>query len=584
MIAKIRTGQYFKGAFKYNLDKVNEGKAAAFYSVLFPQENPTFEEMHDAFMKMSMMCPNVSKPVFHTSLNFSPDECLDDSTLKAVVDEYMQRLGYGETPYAVYKHTDTNHQHVHIISVNITSVDGKYKKINDSYLHRRSEAISRVIEKEYGLVVATDVKKKRKELDFIPELKCYGEVNTYEHLKDVAEYIVNNCKFTNLYQLNILLNKYNIACFKNKTKLGEPHYKFTFQNPATRKNVGIGGTTRALGLSFSDEVLDKVMLKNREESKSKFSIWEDMKRMLLDKYLFISQADFDKYLKRKGMFKIGEGSYWDQSDKRVVTMEQFKLPKTFIADASLKKEYMANIVKSATEYRKKAGIFHESTMFSHPEYISGFRTFFAMQNTHLSKAQNSLLIESFLRYKTATLPDIIAKEHEKDIKLATKMLDYIERLHISEKTANLLLERFHINIQGEKILIGNSMDRILHEISKNELIPYVFDGENHAAKVQALNTTEFALIKAAINDQPYSYHKEEIEWERVLSFISEEYMEKYHIGEQPAVDSEIQNEFMPDYPEQGSIRFVSSDNEKEYLYKKKKKRRNQDEPLRKRKK
>lgn len=102
--------------------------------------------------------------------------------------------------------------------------------------------------------------------------------------------------------------------------------------------------------------------------------------------------------------------------------------------------------------------------------------------------------------------------------------------------------------------------------------------------MQALNTTEFALIKAAINDQPYSYHKEEIEWERVLPFISEEYMEKYHIGEQLAVDTEIQNEFMPDYPEQGSIRFVSLDNEKEYLYKKKKKRRNQDEPLRKRKK
>lgn len=100
----------------------------------------------------------------------------------------MQRLEYGRVPYAVFKHSDTNYQHVHIISTNIENRNGKYKIIRDSHLHRRSQAISRKIEKEYGLIVATEVNKKRRELGkLIPDLKKYGEVEIYEHLRNVAD-------------------------------------------------------------------------------------------------------------------------------------------------------------------------------------------------------------------------------------------------------------------------------------------------------------------------------------------------------------------------------------------------------------
>lgn len=70
MIAKIKTGKFFKGTFIYNLDKVEEGKAAFFYSSMFKKENPSFDEMGAELLEISQMCPNVTNPVFHASLNF----------------------------------------------------------------------------------------------------------------------------------------------------------------------------------------------------------------------------------------------------------------------------------------------------------------------------------------------------------------------------------------------------------------------------------------------------------------------------------------------------------------------------------
>ena len=88
------------------------------------------------------------KPVIHISLNPHPDDKLTDTDLEQLARTYMERLGYGEQPYLVFKHEDTGRDHLHIVSIRV-GADGK--RLNNDYIHRRSLRIITALEKEFGL-------------------------------------------------------------------------------------------------------------------------------------------------------------------------------------------------------------------------------------------------------------------------------------------------------------------------------------------------------------------------------------------------------------------------------------------------
>jgi len=65
------------------------------------------------------------KPVFHVSLNPHPDDRLTDAELTAIAQEYMEKMGYGEQPYLVFKHEDIKRTHLHIMSSRVDINDEK---------------------------------------------------------------------------------------------------------------------------------------------------------------------------------------------------------------------------------------------------------------------------------------------------------------------------------------------------------------------------------------------------------------------------------------------------------------------------
>ena len=92
--------------------------------------------------------PENGKTDYHISLNPHPDDVLSDSQLADIAKEYMDKLGYGNQPYMVYKHEDIARHHIHIVSIR---VDETGKKINDKFEHIRSKQITRELEQKYGL-------------------------------------------------------------------------------------------------------------------------------------------------------------------------------------------------------------------------------------------------------------------------------------------------------------------------------------------------------------------------------------------------------------------------------------------------
>ena len=93
----------------------------------------------------------------------SPEDVLTDQQLSDIAREYMRKLGYGDQPYLVYKHTDIDRHHIHIVGLR---VDENGKPLNDRFEHRRSKQITRELEQKYNLHPA-----ERKERAERPELK-----------------------------------------------------------------------------------------------------------------------------------------------------------------------------------------------------------------------------------------------------------------------------------------------------------------------------------------------------------------------------------------------------------------------------
>src|SRR6478672_2015708 len=107
-----------KGALNYNEDKVSRGVAELIAASGFAcnVEELGFSEKLNRFNALIDNTSKVSYNTVHLSLNFAPGENLDNETLQRIAWDYMSRIGFGNQPYLVYRHDDTNHPHIHIVT------------------------------------------------------------------------------------------------------------------------------------------------------------------------------------------------------------------------------------------------------------------------------------------------------------------------------------------------------------------------------------------------------------------------------------------------------------------------------------
>ena len=146
-----------------------------------------------------------SKPVVHISLNPHPDDRLDDAELAAIAGEYLEKLGYGNQPYAVFKHEDIDRHHLHIVTL---SVDETGRKIGDSFIRRRSKNITRALEQKYGLHTAE--RKRQTQTEPLRAVDAAaGDVK--KQIGNVLKGISGKYRFQTLGEYRALLALYNVT-------------------------------------------------------------------------------------------------------------------------------------------------------------------------------------------------------------------------------------------------------------------------------------------------------------------------------------------------------------------------------------
>lgn len=149
MIAKIIKGADFGGVINYMLSK-QEGKAMVLASnnIGFTGQNLCVHE----FTLQASMRPNVQKSVCHTILSFSANDAnqLADDMMVKIANEYLEKMGYGNTQSLIVRHSDRQHPHLHIC-INRIGNDGK--TISDRNEKYRSTRICRELTERYGLTL-----------------------------------------------------------------------------------------------------------------------------------------------------------------------------------------------------------------------------------------------------------------------------------------------------------------------------------------------------------------------------------------------------------------------------------------------
>ena len=208
MVAKISTGQSLHGALAYNQDKVDEGHARVLATNLVLQPEDGQFSVNDCMNDFRCWMPShfrTEKPVIHISLNPHPDDILTDEQLTAIGEEYMQKLGYGNQPYMIFKHEDIERKHIHIVSLR---VDSNGRKINDSNEYRRSKAITEELEQKYGLHPAQG-QKKGEDWQLTPVDISKG--NLKKQIANVVKPLLKMYRFQSIGEFRALLSLYNIG-------------------------------------------------------------------------------------------------------------------------------------------------------------------------------------------------------------------------------------------------------------------------------------------------------------------------------------------------------------------------------------
>lgn len=146
MKAKISKGRGFRGCLNY----VAEKEGAMYLGGNMQGE--TAQELAAEFGDVrAMYHGRGEKPVYHVALSPAPGEVLDDFTAQRVAEDYMERMGLDPNAhqYALYRHTDTDHEHYHLVANRIT-YEGDYW--NDQFDVYRSIQATQEMEAAFDLV------------------------------------------------------------------------------------------------------------------------------------------------------------------------------------------------------------------------------------------------------------------------------------------------------------------------------------------------------------------------------------------------------------------------------------------------
>jgi hypothetical protein len=259
-----------------------------------------------------------------------------DEQLADIGREYLQQMGYGTQPYLIFKHSDIEREHIHIVSL---QVDSEGKKINDNKRNLRSVAATEKLEKKYGLHHAKE-QKQLEQWQFKPVDAAKGDLK--KQISSVIKPAVAMYRFQTMGEYRALLSLYNIGVEEVQgTRSGKPYRGLLYSALDNKGNkAGTPIKSSAFGKTVGFVALEEGMKKSAILIKEKG--YRERLRPLITKVMRetgnetelrqkLKGKDIDLYLRRNNTGRITGVTFIDHQSRCVLN------------GSRLGKEFSANV-------------------------------------------------------------------------------------------------------------------------------------------------------------------------------------------------------------------------------------------------
>lgn len=209
-----------------------------------------FKLMAEDFIRQQQMRPNKKIACFHSVLSFHPSERLPDNKLMEVAQEYLRRLEITDTQFAICKHTDKKHLHLHVIA---NMVNNKGGVIPDNWIGLRGKKIVQQLTKEYDLIPAQGKDLKQTHQEALSE----SEATRYKIYEAISRHLPG-CRTLD-HLMNRLQKQGIITLIKYKGQTKEQQGisfkmgKYCFKGSKVDRKFSLAGLQKILAQQLSPE-------------------------------------------------------------------------------------------------------------------------------------------------------------------------------------------------------------------------------------------------------------------------------------------------------------------------------------------
>jgi len=257
MIAKIGRSSNLIGTLSYNNSKIEQDKGEILMTnkmIETADRKYSVTQLARSFEPYLLANRKTEKHTLHISLNPDPKDKVSDEHYQEMAQLYMGQMGYGDQPFVVFKHTDIDRSHIHIVSV---CVDEDGRKISDKFEKIRSMKVCREMEKKFGLISAIEKKHQQNQKIFQPV--NYKNGNIKSQMASVILQLQSYYQFQSLGEFNALLSVFNITSEKVEGELQGQLKRGLVYFPLNDKGEKVGSPIKAslFGKKASIDHLEK---------------------------------------------------------------------------------------------------------------------------------------------------------------------------------------------------------------------------------------------------------------------------------------------------------------------------------------
>lgn len=220
MVAKISLGNSIYGALAYNAEKINKEKGRLLDTNKIYNDGSgsvNIHKAHEDFKRWMPTATRTEKPMVHISLNPHPDDHPTDAELTQIAREYMEKMGFGDMPFLIFKHEDIERHHVHIVALRVKT-DGTC--ISDRNNFYRSKDICRELERKYNL--RPSEREKISPDTPIRKIDISGDIKW--QVANTVKMVGMRYKFQTLGEFNAILSLYNVRAEQTDGRVNGREY------------------------------------------------------------------------------------------------------------------------------------------------------------------------------------------------------------------------------------------------------------------------------------------------------------------------------------------------------------------------